>query len=343
MKLKRFVLLTVIAAFMLASCVMLSGCDQVLDTLGLDFSYLWGGDQAESGNDPVPQTPTQSDVQQETEPVGEQETAASQEEPLPMPRCVGLTYEQMLQKLFYAGCTASVEYEYSDTVAEGIVIRQSVPEGSPVPADGKVVITISKGAEPVATPAYTQKVVVTAPSGSSYGTLELYNWENGQWVLQFSCSATVGKNGISSNYGEGKKRTPAGEFKLGVALSKNAIDNDGWPFYQVTSDTCIVDDTGSSMYNTIQSIRSLPSGVSYDSIGKTLASSSNVLIFIEHNGDGFSSRDVVAGKGSVITICGKKNAIKPTAGCVDISSSDMNKLIRELDYSKDPMIEIYAD
>ena len=188
---------------------------------------------------------------------------------------------------------------------------------------------------------YHQKVVVTADRGESYGTLALYDWVNGSWVPVFSCDATVGKKGIGTDYGEGKGKSPQGVFKLGVALSAKSIPNSDWPYQKVTKDTCVVDDPDSPYYNTIQSIKGLPSGVSYDSIGRTLVKGySSVCIYIEHNGNGFDSDHVEKGKGSVITICGKYAKLAPTAGCVDISASDMTALLGLLDYNKNPHIEI---
>ena len=257
--------------------------------------------------------------------------------------CVGMSEYEASTYFTDAGCTVSCEYEYSDFYEEGRVISQSIPAGSTMPEGQTVILTISLGKDECPYD-YTQKVVVSAASGSSYGTLELYEWEEGDWVSVFSCDATLGSKGIGSDYGEGKKRTPEGIFKLGIALSANSIPNDDWPFQRVTSDTCIVDDTDSRYYNTIQSIRSLSSGTHYDPIGKTLVNGySNICIYIEHNGDGLTSDNVVAGKGSVITICGRSGSIKPTLGCVDISSSNMNTLISLLDYTQNPHIEIVVE
>lgn len=263
-------------------------------------------------------------------------------EPVTMPNFLGMPYDQAGEFLDGAGCTAMFEYDYSDIYEENCIIEQSVPAGSALTEGSVVVIKVSKGAD-LAPEGYNQKVVVSANAGSSYGTLTLYQWEDGQWNSKFSCDATVGKNGISYDYGEGRKRTPQGVFKLGVALSANSIPNAGWPFYQVTKDTCIVDDTASMYYNTIQSVRGLSSGTSYDPIGKTIVNGySNICIFIEHNGNGFSSDGVVPGRCSVITICGRNYAIKPTLGCVDISATNMNTLLSMLDYNKNPHIEIVA-
>lgn len=270
----------------------------------------------------------------------EQMQTIQETEPVRMPDCVGMHYAYATEYFDEFGYTVTFEYAFSDEYEEGYVIEQSVPEGIRLSAHDVIVLVVSKGRD-ISPEGYNQKLVVTAADGSSYATMTLYQWENGEWTSLFSCDATVGQRGIGSDYGEGKKKTPEGIFKLGIALSANSIPNSEWPFQRVTSDTCVVDDTDSGYYNTIQSIRSLPSGVHYDPIGNTLVKGySNVCIYIEHNGNGLSTEGVETGKGSVITVCGRSSAIAPTLGCVDISSSNMNTLLSLLDYSKDPHIEI---
>lgn len=285
------------------------------------------------------ETTPEQEPDQTTNP--HQETDVPQETvPILMPNCIGWHYSDVVNAFDNISCTPMFEYVYDNEVEEGHIIEQSIPENSVLADNSIVVLIVSKGAD-VSPDGYNQKVVVTAEAGSSYGTLVLYEWENGQWVSSFSCYATVGKNGIGSDYGEGKKKTPQGIFKLGIALSANSIPNNDWPHQLVTSDTCVVDDTDSGYYNTIQNISSLPSGVGYDPIGDTLVKGySNVCIYIEHNGNGLNTDDVVAGKGSVITICGRSASIAPTAGCIDISSSNMTTLLSMLVYNKNPHIEI---
>ena len=289
----------------------------------------------------VPENPTEAtpgETPQATNP-----TQATELEKILMPNCVGWQYDAVVRAFEKLPCRVSFVYDYSDTVAKDYILKQNYVEGSELTAATEVVFTVSQGPD-LAPEGYNQKVVVTAAPDSSYGTLTLYNWEGGQWVSKFSCNATLGSKGISPDYGEGKKRTPEGVFKLGVALTANSLANSNWPVYLVTSDTCVVDDVNSSMYNTIQSIRSLPSGVSCDPIGRSITRGDfNICIFIEHNGNGYSSENVVAGKGSVITICGKTSATSPTAGCVDISAANMNTLISMLSYEKNPHIEIYTE
>lgn len=257
-----------------------------------------------------------------------------------MPDCVG--EQQAAVENLFSGIPYAPRYEYAfdENVAKDLVISQSIPAGVELNQYSDIVIVVSKGADQ-APEGYNQKVIVTAAPGSSYGILTLNAWQDGQWKELFRCDATVGYNGISTDYYEGSKRTPLGVFKLGIALSANSIPNNNWPFRLVSSNTCIVDDVNSRYYNTIQSINSLPYGTHYDAIGNKLVKGySNICIYIEHNGNGLDSNNVVPGKCSVITICGQASSISPTAGCVDISSSDMLRLISLLDYSKDPHIEI---
>lgn len=325
----------------------------VIAILLITVAMIWmGKDHPGSSEIPNEHTSSQDTPPQEDEPEVEStpessteaipETAPIQETSptLRMPNCVGEYFNDVANTITSMNCTPSFEHVFSDDVELGYIMEQSIPADSILPEGSTVTFIVSKGPD-VSPSGYDQKVVVTASSGSSYGTLALYNWENGEWVSEFTCDATVGKNGIGSDYGEGKGKSPQGIFKLGVALSANSISNTTWPYYRVTSDTCVVDDPESRYYNTLQNISTLPSGVSYDPIGNTLVKgNSNVCIYIEHNGSGRSEENVVSGKGSVITICGRSAAIAPTAGCIDISSSDMNTLIRLLEYDKNPHIEI---
>lgn len=288
----------------------------------------------------------QAETEVATEPV---ETVPATEAPpeteppkILMPNCVGLTLEESVAAFEAIPCQLTFAEAYSSAVAANYIMEQNLPEGSELTAETVVVLTVSKGPD-VAPEGYNQKVVVNAEAGSSYGTLTLYDWENGQWVAKLMCDATLGSNGISPEYGEGKKRTPEGTYKLGVALTANALSNPTWPAHIVTSDTCVVDDVNSPLYNTIQSIQSLGGSASYDPIGRTITQGTcNVCIYIEHNGNGYTSDNVVAGNGSVITICGRNPAIKPTFGCIDISAANMNNLLSMLSYEKNPHIEIYT-
>ena len=188
---------------------------------------------------------------------------------------------------------------------------------------------------------YSQKVTVTAHAGSTSGTLTVYNWENGDWTEKFSCGCKLGKNGIGSDYGEGKGVTPMGTFKLGFVMANVNPDN-GMDFKLASSTLGIVDDAESELYNTLVDT-SQAGDVSVDRIGNNIVSGKlKAIIFIEHNGDGSSPEGVTPGKGSVITICGNYSyeEISETAGCIDIDVDDMTTLLSMLDGNLNPYIEI---
>ena len=179
-------------------------------------------------------------------------------------------------------------------------------------------------------------------SGSSRASAVLYEWKNGDWERLASYNAAVGSNGIGFTR-EGSSTSPEGLFKLGVVLSSSKI-NTNLDTYDVTSNTCVVDDTGSSYYNQIMEKSDVPSGVHYDNIGKGLTNGTTyATIYIEHNGNGFSSNGVTKGNGSAIGLRGQYGSLSGTYGDVDIAAEDMRDLLSRLNAEKNPMIELVTE
>ncbi len=186
---------------------------------------------------------------------------------------------------------------------------------------------------------YDQKVEVVSDGSSA--TLTLYEWQNGGWTSLMQSYATVGKNGVGYNYGEGKSITPKGTFNLGFCYGLSA-PNTGLRFKQLQSNDIFVSDSNSKYYNCLipSSLYSGSGSIEHTYNQFANQGAYNYNIFIEHNGDGESANSATPGLGSVITICGYTGALKPTLGCIDISSSDMIKLLSYLDQSKNPVIII---
>ena len=182
--------------------------------------------------------------------------------------------------------------------------------------------------------------VVSSDSKEGDAKLTLYEWRNGKWTSLMSADAYVGKYGVSTDYGEGKNITPQGEYKIGFCygLSKPSTN---LRFKQVNSNSVFVDDSSSKYYNCLVTTNEYKGARCENTYAQfTTKHYYNYNIFIEHNGDGETPGLAEAGKGSVITICGKTGALTPTAGCIDISSTDMVTLLSYLDSSKNPIIEI---
>lgn len=259
-----------------------------------------------------------------------------------MPFCESRPYEDVKAELEEMGMIVIATYEDNNNIDQGVIISQGIAEGVKIQEGTQISFVVSNGPTPCPYE-YEQKITVTAASGSSYATMTLYEWQKGEWKSLFTCSAMVGTNGIGSDYGEGKKITPAGTFKLGVVLT-DTQPSGNMPYQIVSSTTCIVDDVTSPLYNIICDTSQVPSGVSCDTIGSKITGSKlSAAIFIEHNGDGYTSDNVVPGRCSVITICGCEYSPIATAGCVDITASNMSTLLSLLNTDKNPYIEIYAN
>ena len=258
-----------------------------------------------------------------------------------MPNLESKDYSSATTILNQMGLQVELEYAYNDNVQENCVISQSVAPGAEIHSGNTVFLTISMGNQ--ACPyEYSQKLTVTAPSGSSTATATLYAWANGDWQEIAHYRATVGKNGIGQG-AEGSGRTPKGIHALGVVLTANNVDTN-MEVYRATANTCVIDDTDSWYYNQIMEISNVPSGASYDQIGKGLTNgSTSVMIFIEHNGDGFSNNNVTPGGGSAIGVRGRTGSLSATNGDVDISEADMIDLLSRLDVTKNPVIEIIVE
>lgn len=297
-----------------------------------DDSYNYNSDN-DNSNEYIADDDDTTDSDKEKEP--------EEEETISMPDCENRSYEVMKAELEDKGIVVEAEYAFSDDVSEGYIISQDISQGTAISADSRVIFTVSKGKD-VSPYGYDQKLVVTASRGSSYGQAVLYEWKNGDWSRLESYNVTVGSNGIGPAK-EGSSTSPEGLHRLGVILSSQRIDTD-MNTYLASSNTCVVDDSGSSYYNQIMEKQSVPSGTGYDNIGKGIANGNiYAMIYIEHNGNGFSPENVVSGKGSAIGVRGQNGSISPTYGDVDMSASDMKKLISKLDADKNPMIELIVE
>lgn len=320
-------------ALIAVMCVLLAG---ILTALGVfAFSSMQKDDSESSSASEVSDDEKSKDEETVSETT-EQITTAKQL--VWVPSVEGLSYEEARSALKDLGL--KVKRESTDSVRpRDEVVEQKTAEGKEVEPGTEITLVVAQN------PGYEQKIVVKETGGNSSATLKLYNLGEKGWEEIGSYNAKVGKEGVGLNYGENSTQTPqSGDdgFALGFVMGAQAPYNSNIDFYYVTSSTCMVCDPNSSMYNTIRDMYSVPGGVAVDKIGEklTVKGTNNYCIFIEHNGNGYTSDNVVSGKGSVITICGCYDAISPTYGCIDISASDMNDLISKLDYSLSPRIII---
>lgn len=253
----------------------------------------------------------------------------------------GMSKKSAKKELENLGLNVTFQAERSDSVKKGKIIRQDITPGTRINKGDEVNLIVSFGK-------HGQKIVVKSTNeGITYATLSLMqlNEDTCRWDTINEYYARVGREGISSNYGETNSHTPKGTFPLGVLLYGSNLDEDIDTHYSnnksVTVDTVISEDVNKD-YNIICDS---DTGFSEcDPVGKRLSGtydgeSNNILIFIEHNGDG-KSHNAVPGKGSAITICGCITPLEATGGCIDISAEDMEDLVYYLDSSQEPVIEV---
>lgn len=180
-------------------------------------------------------------------------------------------------------------------------------------------------------------------SSGSLGTLSLYNLEDGEWVLQTSVPASIGKNGISYNKTEGDRCTPAGTFDILYYIGLYQADS-GLDFKQVRRGDTWVCDPNSASYNLWKNknIDTVDWNTSKeeDLYNKFAKGYSEACIVFDYNGDGLDASTVSRKGGSDIFIDGVGSSGKLNTGYGDIkiSSADMYRLLSLLDKSKNPML-----
>lgn len=186
-----------------------------------------------------------------------------------------------------------------------------------------------------------QQYIFAYCSGNSV-TLTLYEKIDDVWTEQMVIGGVCGENGITYNKVDGDGKTPAGEFDLTFCYGISKPDTK-LNFEWVDTNTVWVNDPESDYYNTIQSQNIDGAWKSAESLydGYFYGGEHNYCINIAANGDGVTPGSAVAGKGSIITICGKTTPLTPTQGCIDIPAVDMLSLLGYLDSSKNPEIIIY--
>ena len=252
-----------------------------------------------------------------------------------MPDCVNTTLDDSRKNLEGLALIVEEKYEYNEDVAKDLVIKQSVEAGSQVKSGSTVTLTVSKGYKP-SPYGYDQKLTVSAASGSSAATATLYEWKHGGWSELAEYDATVGANGIGA-CSEGSNTSPEGTHKLGIVLTMGDDVSTMMETYTITQYTGVVSDTHSPYYNQIFEESDAPTLNEFDIV---YGEFSNAAIFIEFNGDGFSSEGVTPDAGSALFLRGKRESLSATHGDVDISESDMDDLLSRLDPDKNPVIEL---
>lgn len=188
-----------------------------------------------------------------------------------------------------------------------------------------------------ASPKYEQ--ILDVSTSGSYAKLTLYEWDN-EWIQVWSANGCVGSSGIGDAK-EGRSITPSGTFKIGFAygISDNVETN--LKYIKLSENSVWVNDVSSNYYNVLTEFNLIGDASYEPTYQQFLDGKYSINIYFENNGDGLTPGGAKPRKGSVITLCGYKYELKPTAGCIDISSADMTELLKYLDSEKNPNIYIH--
>lgn len=180
-----------------------------------------------------------------------------------------------------------------------------------------------------------QRIIVTHTSQTT-ANVQLQELNGSLWknVNTPTYKAVIGKNGVGKTK-EGDGKTPIGTFSLGTAFGwGKTIQNLNYPYRATTANDYWIDDVNSRDYNQWVTYSGNPNQRwnSYEKMNHQLYKYGVVIRYNEN--------PIVAGKGSAIFLHMKNSTTKYTAGCIALNETDLVKVLRWLDQSKNPIIII---
>ena len=177
------------------------------------------------------------------------------------------------------------------------------------------------------------QAIIVVGDGGSYATLSLHTKINGVWTQQLSCSARVGRNGITSNKREGDGKTPSGIYSFGQAFGTAGNPGNSRSWLQVNNNHYWVDDSNSPYYNKL--VDASQTGIQWNS-AEHLASyptAYKYAIAVNYN------TACTPNAGSAIFLhCSTGGS---TAGCISVSQTNMIRILQSL--QSDTLIGIYSN
>lgn len=165
-------------------------------------------------------------------------------------------------------------------------------------------------------------LVINNNDSSNKATLIALEKRNKKWRMKFNpMVASIGRNGFAlpGNKMEGDGKSPTGLYALGQLFSYENKVNTSLPFIQTFEDDIWIDDTNHQDYN--KYIKGNTTATSFEHLHLSGVYYKYCMV-IEYN-----THPVVKGKGSAIFFHVADADYKPTAGCVAIVETDMNKIL----------------
>jgi L,D-peptidoglycan transpeptidase YkuD (ErfK/YbiS/YcfS/YnhG family) len=189
---------------------------------------------------------------------------------------------------------------------------------------------------------YAHQVVLVLSNDFNTTKAKMYCFENGAVVFQ-NIDVNLGRNGLAWDINdkiflhaanqpikqEGDGRSPAGVFALNSSFGYEA-HTFLLPFRNSTSEDICVDDTNSSLYNSLVTMPPIKPN-SFEFM-KRQDDQYKLGVVVDYN------PDKIAHNGSCIFLHVQKELNHPTAGCTSMEYEDLYKLLKWLDISKKPVL-----
>lgn len=193
-KLKKIIMISSVAVVIIISILVAILILKITSPGGLGGIFSGNNKKTENSSEENSGDPTED---------GSTDEDTSDKATIPMVNVVGLYKTAAEEELKKAGFTAyTIETATDDKVEEGYVISQSVDEGTAIPADEKIVITISEGKEDVEVPdvrGYSDDQATTLLTEAGFVVTHGYEYDD-----------TVEKNKVISQSPEGKTMQKSG-------------------------------------------------------------------------------------------------------------------------------------
>lgn len=193
-KLKKIIMISSVAVVIIIAILVAILILKITSSGGLGGIFSGNNKKTENSSEENSGDPTED---------GSTDEDTSDKATIPMVNVVGLYKTAAEEELKKAGFTAyTIETATDDKVEEGYVISQSVDEGTAIPADEKIVITISEGKEDVEVPdvrGYSDDQATTLLTEAGFVVTHGYEYDD-----------TVEKNKVISQSPEGKTMQKSG-------------------------------------------------------------------------------------------------------------------------------------
>lgn len=193
-KLKKIIMISSVAVVIIIAILVAILILKITSPGGLGGIFSGNNKKTENSSEENSGDPTED---------GSTDEDTSDKATIPMVNVVGLYKTAAEEELKKAGFTAyTIETATDDKVEEGYVISQSVDDGTAIPADEKIVITISEGKEDVEVPdvrGYSDDQATTLLTEAGFVVTHGYEYDD-----------TVEKNKVISQSPEGKTMQKSG-------------------------------------------------------------------------------------------------------------------------------------